>query len=121
LLLDEALGLPALGMGTELDTEGLLRMDPVSRADVAMKLVGAGVQAPNESRRGENLHPVSGGDSPMIQQQNYSLAAIAKRDAKDDPFATDKPAPAPPAKILRIASLFIESSKTLPIPAALSA
>jgi hypothetical protein len=33
----------------------------------------------------------------MIQQQNYSLQALAKRDAKEDPFATEaKPAlPAP--------------------------
>jgi hypothetical protein len=39
--------------------------------------------------------PVKGGESPMIQQQNYSLAAVAKRDAQDDPFGTAKPAPAP--------------------------
>jgi hypothetical protein len=44
-----------------------------------------------------SLPPVDGGDSPMIQQQNFSLAALAKRDAKDDPFATaPKPAPVPP-------------------------
>ena len=32
----------------------------------------------------------------MAQQQNYSLAALAKRDARDDPFSTTAPA-APPA------------------------
>ncbi len=33
-----------------------------------------------------SLPPVAGGDSPMLQQQNFSLAALAKRDAKEDPF-----------------------------------
>lgn len=95
LLLDEALNLPSKSMGTELETEGLLRMDPVSRAEAASKLIGAAILSPNEARAGENLHPVDGGESPMIQQQNYSLAALAKRDAKDDPFAGATPAPAP--------------------------
>jgi hypothetical protein len=31
-----------------------------------------------------------------MQQQNYSLEALAKRDEGDDPFGTAKP-PAPPA------------------------
>lgn len=97
LLLDEALGLPNQDqeMGVELDLEGLFRMDPVSRADVAAKLIGSAVISPNEARAGENRHPVTGGDSPMIQQQNYSLAALAKRDAKADPFAGATPASAP--------------------------
>lgn len=94
LLEDEALGLPRLGYGVEFDLDGLLRMDPISRADRSAKLIGAGVLAPNEGRLIENLPPAEGGDSPMIQQQNYSLAALAKRDAQDDPFGTAKPAPA---------------------------
>ena len=54
--------------------------------------------APNEARAGENLRPVAGGDSPYLQQQNYSLAALAKRDTKADPFANaSKPEPAAPA------------------------
>lgn len=82
----------------ELDLEGLLRMDPLSRADRYAKLIGAGVLSPNEGRAGENLKPKPGGDSPMLQQQNYSLEALAKRDAKEDPFATAAPkAPAAPA------------------------
>ena len=40
----------------------------------------------NEARQELGLKPVEGGDSPMVQQQNYSLAALAKRDSKDDPF-----------------------------------
>jgi HK97 family phage portal protein len=79
--------------GIEIDLEGLLRMDPISRADRLDKLVKAGVLAPNEGRKSENLKPVTGGDSPMIQQQQFSLEALAKRDAKPDPFATTAPAP----------------------------
>ncbi|EMR5235565.1 phage portal protein, partial [Salmonella enterica] len=39
-----------------------------------------------EARKSENLPPVEGGDSLFLQQQNFSLAALAKRDASDDPF-----------------------------------
>jgi HK97 family phage portal protein len=99
LLIDEALGLPANGMGVELDLEGLLRMDPVSRAEVADKKVKAGVLKPNEARRLDNLPPVTGGDECYLQQQNFSLAALAKRDAREDPFSGTSqprlPAPAP--------------------------
>jgi HK97 family phage portal protein len=96
VLLDEGLDLPT-GYHTELDLEGLLRMDPETRARTQQIQIGAGVLAPNEARYIENYKPVAGGNSPMIQQQNYSLQALAKRDAKEDPFATEaKPAlPAP--------------------------
>lgn len=103
LLLDEGLALPR-NLGTELDLEGLLRMDPLSRADTAEKLVRASVWAPDEARLTFNLGPVEGGNSPMAQQQNYSLAALAKRDAQPDPFASTTPAapaalPAPTAPV----------------------
>lgn len=93
LLLDEGLGLdgPNQTYGTELDLDGLLRMDPLSRADTAQKLVGAGIQSPNEARLKENLPAVVGGDSPLLQMQNYSLEALAKRDAQTDPFAPQTP------------------------------
>jgi phage portal protein BeeE len=48
--------------------------------------------APNEGRGKLDLKPVEGGESPYLQQQNYSLAALAKRDAQADPFAPDTPA-----------------------------
>jgi len=100
LLLDEGLNLDKVSgktLGTELDLEGLLRMDPLSRADTAEKLVRASVWAPDEARLTFNLGPVDGGASPMAQQQNYSLAALAKRDAQPDPFGTAaKPATAGP-------------------------
>ncbi|EAQ6498364.1 phage portal protein [Salmonella enterica] len=70
----------------ELDISALLRMDSERR----MKALGDGVKntilTPNEARKSENLPPVEGGDSLFLQQQNFSLAALAKRDASDDPF-----------------------------------
>lgn len=96
-LLDEGLNLLAVRdrvYGVEFDLDGLLRMDPATRADVAQKQVGAGVLAPNEARLRENLAPVAGGDTPYLQVQNYSLAALAARDATN-PLAAPPPAPEP--------------------------
>jgi HK97 family phage portal protein len=96
-LLDQALGIgEAEGLGTEFDTDNLLRMDSTSLVNVVKEAVGAGVMTPNEGRAKFDLTPVTGGDSPYLQQQNYSLEALAKRDAQADPFAPAKP-PAPPA------------------------
>jgi HK97 family phage portal protein len=76
-----------------LDESVLLRMDPSARYEAHNKAISGGWLAPNEARREENLPPVEGGDSPLLQQQNYSLAALAKRDASDDPFGTASPPP----------------------------
>lgn len=95
-LLTHDLGLPRQ-YTVELELEGLLRMDPKTRAETMDALVKAGILAPNEGRAREGLLPVEGGDSPMIQQQNFSLAALAKRDAQEDPFGTARPEPALPA------------------------
>jgi phage portal protein BeeE len=65
-----------------------------------VKTLGEGVNraiySPNEARQRLDLPPVEGGESPLMQQQNYSLAALAKRDAGEDPFGK-APAPAPAA------------------------
>jgi HK97 family phage portal protein len=94
-LLDNALGIAGSGMGTEFDTDNLLRMDSIAQVTVIKDAVGAGVMSPNEGRAKLDLTPVTGGESPYLQQQNYSLEALAKRDAQDDPFAPATP-PAPP-------------------------
>ena len=97
LCMDEGLALPA-NYGTELDLDGLMRMDTASRYKAYSDAIGAGWMHPNKARIDEGLEPAEGGDSPMIQQQNYSLAALAKRDALADPFGkTAPPAPTPPA------------------------
>jgi HK97 family phage portal protein len=94
LLLDEGLNLPA-NYGTEFDLDDLLRMDTSTLIKASSDAIGGGGMSPNESRRRFlNLPPVTGGDAPYLQQQNYSLEALAKRDAMDDPFASKTPAPA---------------------------
>lgn len=65
------------------ETEELLRMDPVARWESYNKGVAAGVMAPNEARRKEQLPPVKGGDTPYLQQQNYSLEDLARRSELD--------------------------------------
>lgn len=93
LSLDEGLELPK-PYGTEFDLDDLMRMDSASRTQTARDAIGSGAMGPNEARkRYFNLPPVEGGDTPYLQVQNYSLAALAKRDS-GDPFA--KPEPAPP-------------------------
>ena len=80
------------GVEVEFCLDALLRMDASSQMDYLDKGVKGAIMAPNEARARIGLAPVPGGESPMIQQQNYSLAAIAKRDGSADPFAK---APAP--------------------------
>lgn len=99
--LDEGLGLDTAKegrtYGTEFDLEGLLRMDTAAKVKAAADAIGAGFLKPNEARRGFDLKPVTGGDTPYLQQQNFSLAALDKRD-RDDPFAKPAaPAAAPAA------------------------
>ncbi len=99
LCLDEGLALGSVEgrtLGTELDLDGLLRMDSMTQIQVLSEGVKGGLVKPNEGRGKLGLRPVAGGDQVYLQQQNYSLAALAKRDARDDPFSTTAPA-APPA------------------------
>jgi len=109
-LLDHALGIGwAVGMGTEFDTENLLRMDSITQITVLKDAVGAAVMSPNEARAKFDLKPVKGGESPLAQQQYYSLEALANRPAAPapapmlppapkQPTAEDKPAEPVPAK-----------------------
>jgi HK97 family phage portal protein len=87
--LDRGLGIGwAAGIGTELDIENLLRMDTLAQADVVVKLAGGGLMKIDEGRSKFGMLPIEGGDAAYLQQQNYSLPALAKRDASDDPFAS---------------------------------
>lgn len=92
--LDEGLGLTAVAdLGVEFDIDNLLRMDTATLADTTNKLVSGSIATPNEGRKKFNLKPLAGGDTVYMQQQNYSLEALSKRDAQADPF---HPAPALP-------------------------
>ncbi len=99
LCLDEGLELdnvPDRELGVELDVDALLRMDTLTATEVEAKAIGAGFKAPNESRKRFDLPPVPGGDACYLQQQNYSLAALDKRDQMGPPLATPQQ-PALPA------------------------
>lgn len=85
LCLDEGLDLPS-DIGVEFDLEALMRMDSATRMKNATEGVKGGVLAPNEARKQFNLPPVEGGAKPYLQQQNYSLEALAKRDGRENPF-----------------------------------
>lgn len=98
ICLDEGLGIgEGIGAppyyGTEFDIDNLLRMD--TEGQMRALKDGAGILAPNEARARVGLPPKPGGDSPYLQQQEFSLEALAKRDALADPFGT-APKPEPP-------------------------
>jgi phage portal protein BeeE len=101
--LDDGLGIgqgrpkEGLTLGVELDVASLLRMDTATAIDTLAKGVGGGIVAPNEARKRLDLPPVQGGDTPYLQQQNYSLEALDERD-RNTPFA--KPTPAAPPREL---------------------
>ena len=93
-LLDEGLGLLPAGFRSMFDLDSLLRMDSATLMDTISKGVGAGVVKPNEGRNQLNLDAVEGGDTPYLQQQNYSLAALNKRDTSAPAPSETTPAPA---------------------------
>jgi HK97 family phage portal protein len=98
-LLDEGLGLVDVKDGTQYGTEfnldDLLKMDSVSMITALDLAVKGGWMKPNEAREKRNLAPTEGGDTPYMQQQNFALAALKRRDDSADPFKTASPPPAP--------------------------
>lgn len=86
-LLDDAFSVPD-STGLRFDLTGLMRMDETARHTANAQAVSAGYMTPNEARATVNLPPVPGGETPYLQQQNFSLQALAKRDASGDPFGS---------------------------------
>lgn len=80
-------------MGVEFDTTQLMRMDTTTRWKAYGDAIGGGWMSPNEAREREDLGPVEGGGTPYLQQQNFSLQALSRRDADADPFNTGKSLP----------------------------
>lgn len=75
-----------------LDRQELFLLDSKTRAEVDAILI-KGIKSPNEARQGWNLPPAKGGDSPYLQQQNYSLSALAARDAAAPAPSSTAPTP----------------------------
>jgi HK97 family phage portal protein len=92
--LDTGLELPA-PYGTEFDLDDLIWMDTATKTKAAHDAIVAGAMSPNEARlKYFGLGPVPGGDSPFLQQQYYSLEALAMRDLSAPAPAAPAPAPA---------------------------
>lgn len=89
------------GYRMAFDLDGLMRMDTLMQYETLAKGVGGTILKPNEARRKLNLPPVAGGDTVYSQQQNYSLAALDRRDrnaaAPAAPALGTPAAPAAPA------------------------
>jgi len=99
LALDHGLGLvdvPGKRYGTEFDVDALIWMDSTTKTKIATDAIVGGVLSPNESRaKYFGLGGVDGGDTPYMQQQMVSIAALSKRDASDWLAPTPPPAPLP--------------------------
>ena len=99
LSLDEGLEL-ARPLGTEFNVDDLYWMDTATRTKAAADAIGSATLTPNEARRKYfGYGPLPGGDTAYMQQQNFSLAALAARDRTNPlamPSAAEPPA-GPPA------------------------
>lgn len=83
--MDRGLGLALMKirgkrLRTELDLDGLLRMDTATMVTSLKTAVDGAIMTPNEARLRMNLKPLAGGDTVYMQQQNYSLQALDARD-----------------------------------------
>lgn len=99
-LLDDGLGLVEANQqfGTEFDLDDLLKMDTATQFRTYGEGITKGLLAPNEGRKKIGYGSVAGGDTPYLQQQQYSLAALNKRDTKSNviPFGGSAAPPALP-------------------------
>lgn len=90
-LLDEGLGLTAAGYRTEFLLDDLLRMDTTARVKSIAELIKVGVMSPNEGRAKFGMKPVTGGETPYLQQQNWTLGQLAERTPPTDAPALPAP------------------------------
>ncbi|MFI7824362.1 phage portal protein, partial [Acinetobacter baumannii] len=85
-LIDEGLNLESFKVESFLDIDTLIRMDSERFHNMIREDVKGCILTPNEGRAKIGMLPVLGGDAIYMQQQNFSLEALSKRDSKDDPF-----------------------------------
>lgn len=93
LCLDEGLEVPT-GFGTEFDTDNLLRMDTAALVKAMTEAAGAGLIKLDEGRARLGYGKMDGGDSAYLQQQNYSVSALAARDRANPAPSSSGTAPA---------------------------
>lgn len=80
-LIDEGLELRN-DLGVMLDLDDLHLMDSKTQMETAVAGVGGGILTPNEARRRFDKKPLTGGDTVYLQQQDYSIEAINRRDTQ---------------------------------------
>ncbi|ARS70877.1 phage portal protein [Sinorhizobium meliloti] len=100
LCLDEGLEMRE-GIGTELETDNLLRMDSVTQMEVLER--AKSVMTLDERRKRLDLKGVTGGATIYLQQQDHSIEAIAARDKLLIQQANN-PTPAPAADPVPVSS-----------------
>jgi HK97 family phage portal protein len=96
---DEGVGIAApvngVQYGVEFDISDLIWMDAATKIAAASDAIKGSAMAIDEARKDFlGKGPVTGGATIWMQQQNYSLEALAERD-RNSPFAP-KPTPGPP-------------------------
>lgn len=79
-------------LGVEFNKDDLWQMDTATL--IASEDSAKQIKTPNESRARLNLPPVVGGDTVYRQEQDHSLEALSRRDAREDPFMS-APGPEP--------------------------
>lgn len=84
--LDRAFDIYGTDKGIELDSSFLFRLDSAARNARNKEAIAGGWMTVNEVRALEDLPPVDGGDTVYLQQQNFSIEALNKRDAMANPF-----------------------------------
>lgn len=106
-VMDKGLGLSpdkvnGVRLGTQFNINDLLWMDSATMMTVLAEGVKAGLLKPNEGRAQLNRGPVKGGDTPYLQQQNWSLRDLDERSknpqltpaaASSVPATDDEPDP----------------------------
>ncbi len=98
LCLDEGLGLTNVQgqtLGTEFDLDNLLRMDSATQIDSLVKAAGGPIYKIDEARLKRNLPSIEGGNTIYVQQQNWPIEQLAKRDPPT--VGTNEAMPALPA------------------------
>jgi HK97 family phage portal protein len=95
--LDDGLGMDGVTIGTEFDTDNLLRLDSATQMTILKDGMAAAVFASNEARGKVGLKPVKGGDIPFIQQQNWPIDVLSERGPPDAKPAEQMPTAEPPA------------------------
>jgi HK97 family phage portal protein len=95
--LEEGLELKA-PYGVAFDVDDLIWMVTATKVKAAADAIGSGALSPNEARyKYFGVGKVEGGATPYLQQQNFSLAALAERDANQPFSKAPAAAPAAPA------------------------